>query len=176
MNRSFGTSQRHKMHYSKKKIALLPLTASSWTRTSARCMGVWPSGHIAHTSPGVHATCSDEGCSNIASYIQNHVAPGTVVHSDQWRAYSQVASLPPVTAHHTVNHSINFIDPTTGVHTQHVESYWNRVKVKLKRMRGCHLRQLPGYLDEFMWRERHGKTGKEAFATITQNIAQQYPV
>ena len=73
-------------------------------------------------------------------------------------------------------HSLHFVDPATGVHTQHVESYWNRVKVKLKRMKGCHLHQLPGYLDEFMWRERHGKTGKEAFSSILRDIAQQYPV
>ena len=108
--------------------------------------------------------------------IQSHVAPGTTIHSDQWRAYSQVAQLPPVSTHHTVNHSLHFVDPATGVHTQHVESYWNRVTVKLKRMKGCHLRQLPGYLDEFMWRERHGKTGKEAFSSILRDIAQQYPV
>lgn len=106
--------------------------------------------------------------------IQRHVALGTVVHYDQWCAYSQVAALPPVTAHHTVNHSINFVDPVTGVHTQHVESYWNRVKVKLKHMRGCHLHQLPGCLDEFMWKERYSKTGKEAFTAILHDIAQQY--
>ena len=108
--------------------------------------------------------------------IQAHVAPGTVVHSDQWRAYSQVANLPSVLNHQTVNHSINFVDPTTGVHTQHVESYWNRVKVKLKHMRGCHSQNIPQYLDEFMWRERHGKTGQLAFTNILRDIAQQYPV
>lgn len=52
--------------------------------------------------------------------IQGHVAPGTVIHSDQWRAYSQVASLPQVASHHTVNHSIQFVNPATGVHTQHI--------------------------------------------------------
>ena len=103
--------------------------------------------------------------------IQRHVAPGTVIHSDQWRTYTRVAGLPPVVSHQTVNHSINFVDPTTGVHTQHIESYWNRVKIKLKRMRGCHIRQLPGYLDEFMWRERHGVTGEDAFANILRDIA-----
>ena len=108
--------------------------------------------------------------------IRNHVAPGTIVHSDQWRAYNRVANLQPVATHQTVNHSVNFVDPMTGVHTQHVESYWNRVKVKLKRMRGCHLQQLPGYLDEYMWRERHGKSGREAFASIIHNISQPYPV
>ena len=86
--------------------------------------------------------------------IQAHVAPGTIVHSDQWAAYNQVATLPNVGGHSTVNHSVTFVDPTTGTHTQNVESYWNRAKMKLKRMRGCHATQLPGYLDEFMWRER----------------------
>ena len=27
--------------------------------------------------------------------IQNHVAPGTVIHSDQWAAYQAVSALPP---------------------------------------------------------------------------------
>ena len=102
--------------------------------------------------------------------ICNHVAPGTIVHSDQWRAYDHVANLSLVARHQTINHLVDFVDPTCGVFTQHVESYWNRVEVKLKHMRGCHLQQLPGYLDEYMWRERHGKTGMEEFASIMQNI------
>ena len=108
--------------------------------------------------------------------IQAHVATGTVIHSHQRHAYSQVAGLASVVVHRMVNHSIHFVDPTTGVHTQHVESYWNRVKVKLKHMRGCHAQQIPGYLDEFMWRERHGRTGQAAFTGIIGDISQQYPI
>ena len=90
--------------------------------------------------------------------------------------FSKIAGLASVVVHRMVNHSIHFVDPTTGVHTQHVESYWNRVKVKLKHMRGCHAQQIPGYLDEFMWRERHGRTGQAAFTGIIGDIAQQYPI
>lgn len=90
--------------------------------------------------------------------IQAHVAPGSVIHSDEWRAYSRVGTLPPVASHRTVNHSLTFVDPTTGVHTQNIESYWNRVKIKLKRMRGCMSDQIPSYLDEFMWMEHYGQT------------------
>ena len=104
--------------------------------------------------------------------IQQHVGPGTIIHSDQWRAYSRVASLPNVA---TVNHSVEFVDSTTGVHTENVESYWNRVKIKLKRMRGCHELELSGYLDEFMWRERHGKS-RQAFDNILRDISIQYPL
>ena len=108
--------------------------------------------------------------------ITAHLAPGTVVHSDQWRAYYRVGALPGVANHATVNHSVSFVDPVTGVHTQHIESYWNRAKVKLKRMRGCHADMLPGYLDEFLWRERHGQTKGEVLNNIVRDIAQQYPV
>ena len=65
-----------------------------------------------------------------------------------------VSSLPNVAQHDTVNHSIKFVNPTTGVHTQNVESYWNRQKTKLKRMKGVVFSEISGYLDEFMWRER----------------------
>ena len=108
--------------------------------------------------------------------IQAHTLPGTVIHSDQWRAYSQVSSLPNVASHSTVNHSLEFVDPVTGVHTQHVESYWNRCKIRFKAMKGCHESQLPSYLDEFMWRERHGSAANVAMDNIVRDIADQYPV
>ena len=75
-----------------------------------------------------------------------------------------------------VNRSISFVEPTTGVFTQNVESYWNRVKTKLKRMKGCHGDQLPSYLDEFMWKERHGTSALLALQNIMRDIAAQYPV
>ena len=49
--------------------------------------------------------------------VAQHVLPGTIVHSDEWRAYNRINTLPPVAAHRTVNHSLNFVDPGTGVHT-----------------------------------------------------------
>ena len=108
--------------------------------------------------------------------VAQHVLPGTIVHSDEWRAYNRINTLPLVAAHRTVNHSLHFVDPGTGVHTQHIESYCNRVKTKLKKMKGCHRHMLPSYLHQFMWRERHGVTHAAAFAAITLDISQWYPV
>ena len=109
--------------------------------------------------------------------IQAHVAPGTVIHSDQWAACHGASALPNVSSHQSVvNHSIHFVDPTTGVHTQHIESYWKRSKIKLKRMKGCTADQLSSYLDEFMWKERHGSTRRHCFTNICRDIAAQYPV
>lgn len=108
--------------------------------------------------------------------IQQHTKPGTEVWSDQWAAYNTVSTLPTVSRHRTVNHSLHFKDPATGVHTNHIESYWDRIKTKIKRMKGCHRHQLPSYLDEFMWRERHGVTARQAFDSICRDIALKYPV
>ena len=108
--------------------------------------------------------------------IQQHVANGSTVWSDEWAAYNRIASLPNVSSHEVVNHSIEFVNRTTGVHTQNVESYWNRVKIKLKRMRGCHEHQLASYLDEFMYRERFGRTANQLLTNIMLDIAAQYPV
>ncbi len=108
--------------------------------------------------------------------IQAHVAPGTEVHSDEWSAYRRVASLPNVGHHSTVNHSVEFVNRRTNTHTQNIESYWAQAKRKLKRMKGCHAHQLPAYLDEYMWRERHGKTKKEALDNVIRDIAQFFPV
>ena len=108
--------------------------------------------------------------------IQAHTRPGTIIHSDKWGGYNNVDLLPNIAAHETVNHSEEFVDSTTGAHTQNIESYWNRSKTKIKRMKGCHEKMIPSYLDEFMWRERHGRTASQALNSIIRDIADQYPV
>ncbi len=109
--------------------------------------------------------------------IQQHILPGTTIHSDDFATYrTAVGQLPNVAHHGIVNHSLNFVDPGTGVHTQHVESYWNRIKHKFKRMMGVQRAQLALYLDEFMWRERYGRNDMLCFNNIVADIATQYPV
>ena len=50
--------------------------------------------------------------STLLPIIEDLLAPGTIVHSDQWCTYSQVSSLPNVSSHATVNHSIEFVSST----------------------------------------------------------------
>ena len=106
--------------------------------------------------------------------IQQHVHPGTVVHSDEWAAYSRISAAGYT--HSSVSHSLHFVDPITGTHTQHIESYWSRAKAKLKRMHGTCDDHLPEYLDEFMWRERFGRTAKEAYDSMIGHITERYPL
>ena len=88
---------------------------------------------------------------------------------------NHVQLLPSVTSHSTVNHLLHFIDRGTGIHTQNVESYWNRVKGKFKRMKGVHEEMMSSYLDEFMWRERHGSSASTVFTNLCRDICLRYP-
>ena len=84
-----------------------------------------------------------------------------------------VGSLPGVAGHGVVNYSLHLVDPTTGVNTQKVESYWpwNSVKTKFKRMMGVSSAQLALHLDEFMWRKRHGKTASQVLNNVCADIS-----
>ena len=61
--------------------------------------------------------------------------------TDEFSSY-----LPPVAFHCSVNHSRHFVDPATGVHTQNIERNWNRVKTKLKRMKGQGSKLTPAHI------------------------------
>ena len=117
----------------------------------------------------------DRTAATLLPILQQHLRSGTRVHSDQWRVYDRVQQLPSVTVHNTVNHSLNFVEPGTGVHTQNVESYWNRVNGEFKRMKGVHEDMIPSYLNEFMWRERHGRTASTALTSLFRDINLRYP-
>jgi hypothetical protein len=52
-----------------------------------------------------------------------------------------------------VNHSIYFVDPTNGNHTQNIESYWGKVKLRVKKMKGVLGDKIPSYLNDWMWRD-----------------------
>jgi hypothetical protein len=59
---------------------------------------------------------------------------GTTIHSDEWAAYRSLRNNPNY-IHLTANHSVNFVEPMSGVHTQNIENTWMRVKRKQKKTR-----------------------------------------
>ena len=109
--------------------------------------------------------------------IRERVSPGTIVHTDQWAAYNRIQRDLALN-HQTVNHSVNFVDPATGAHTQNAESNWSTAKEKLKIMKGnSNSNFLQEYLQEFMWRRWYGEPHPNGcFQRILQDIAEQYPL
>lgn len=69
----------------------------------------------------------DEG--EMLPIILRHVRPGTVVHTDKWKAYR---NLMLTYRHRTVNHSIEFVAPD-GTDTNLIEGTWRHLRLSL----GC---------------------------------------
>lgn len=78
---------------------------------------------------------------------------GTLIISDKFSPYFNLNNRGYI--HLMVNHSENFVDLYTGVHTNTIEGVWSLVKRMLKAMNGAHGEKLPGYLDEFNWRRAY---------------------
>jgi len=122
--------------------------------------GHWVFGGIEVGVP--HPNCFLEVCpgnrrnaATLLPLITKWVAPGSVVVSDMWAAYGGVRNLPGGYQHLTVNHSLNFLDPITGAHTNNAEGQWSQVKRKFRAMNGTSDALFPTYLLEYMWRKEH---------------------
>ncbi|KAK7895263.1 hypothetical protein WMY93_020588 [Mugilogobius chulae] len=117
-------------------------------------MGVWP----------VLRLVEKRGRQELVPLIAHHVKPGSMILSDEWRAYRVLPELGYnyFTVNHsqcdewrayrvlpelgynyfTVNHSQWYVDPVTGTHTQHIEKAWRKIKEQ-----ACGEAKIPGVSD-----------------------------
>lgn len=101
--------------------------------------------------------------------IQKWIKPGSIIHSDCWKAYTNLAKKG---YHHiTVNHSKEFINTETGACTNGIEGDWRHAKASIPRY-GIHKGLHAGYLGEFMWRRRYKYTDK--FLSLIEHINSNY--
>lgn len=89
----------------------------------------------------------------ILQVLSKHILPGSIVHTDCWRAYLGISDTLQVT-HRTVNHSKHFLDPDTGVHTNTIEALWSWLKSAIS-LRGRVKELLPDQLLEQIWRRKN---------------------
>ena len=71
----------------------------------------------------------DRIADTLKDVIDAWIEPGTTVISDCWGAYRDLDA--EGYTHHTVNHSIGFVDERTGAHTNTTESTWRHAKAFL---------------------------------------------
>jgi transposase-like protein len=85
--------------------------------------------------------------------IKNEVELGSIIHSDEWRAYSSLNNEGYI--HNTVNHQKWFIDLETNANTQTIECLWKIVKKRYEiRVNGASP-LLHRQLKEEWWRSLH---------------------
>ena len=103
--------------------------------------------------------------------IQQCGRPGSIVYSDEWSSYRSLNAVTGV-VHDTVNHSVHFVDPASGAHTQGVKGCGASCKRMLREEKTMQSKLFETYLPEFMRRKRFG--GPLAFSNILEHISEQY--
>ena len=118
----------------------------------------------------------DRTVATLLDTIQACIAPGSIIISDMWASYQGIETMIGMKyTHQTVNHTENFVDPTTGTHTQTIESFWHVYKMQNKRQCGAHRSLVDNsYLREFVWRQRY--RNMDLFMQIINDMSQFHPL
>ena len=133
----------------------------------------WVFGGICReTSESFLYSVPDRSEATLLPIIQDSIRPGTTIMSDCWASYNNISQAGY--QHLSVNHSLNFVDPTTGAHTQNIECHWKNAKRRNKKHHGTHKHMLDSYLCEWMWRQRN-RGAPCLFQKIMDDIAVHYP-
>lgn len=96
----------------------------------------------------------DRKAETLLPLIEDFIEPMSIIHSDCWKGYDRIDELDGCYVHQTVNHTQNFVDPSTGAHTQGVERMWREVKRPCRRCEGIMADDIEGYIAEYQWRYR----------------------
>ena len=111
----------------------------------------------------------DRFSKTLLSGIEKFVKPKTMIYSDCWAAYKALDGHPSY-FHADVNHSKNFKNPDTGVHTNNIECLWRDDKMKNKKMYGMNREMIDSYLCELLWRHYIKKKKLDHFESILMKI------
>ena len=157
---------------------ILLLLESQRTSSIQEIMGIW-SYHDrirSCTRLLVYEVVPSRDQETLLPILDKCLKPGSEVHTDDFGAYSYLERHLPqkIVVHRVVNHSINFVDPGTGVHTQNIESKWAKLKQQIKERKGILREDLQSYLNEKMYREWNG-TGEDFLIHLFSSITLMFP-
>jgi transposase-like protein len=89
----------------------------------------------------------------ISQIIKEHVYEGSIIYTDCWKGYNYLDETDEY-IHGKVNHSLNFKDPETGIHTNSIEGTWAAVKSKIPKRYRCK-EGLEDHINAFIWRRQN---------------------
>ncbi|KAG0423670.1 hypothetical protein DMUE_6132, partial [Dictyocoela muelleri] len=97
----------------------------------------------------------DRSAQTMARVIYENVLPGSIIMTDEWKAYDRAMRDMPEYLHYTVNHSINFVNPyDSNIHTQTIEGFWSLAKRYLRERNGICQDQHEDFLIQFIWEHK----------------------
>ncbi|CAH0722178.1 unnamed protein product, partial [Brenthis ino] len=145
--------------------------------------GNWILGMIEKDGPGYRLEiCPDNKRerNTLFPLIQKHIAPGTEIWTDCWKAYEGLADIPGKNyTHKTVNHSSmgvgRFVEPTSGVNTQAIEGSWKHLKYEVTNA-GYKKEALADHLCTYMWHRIVRNRREDPFDCMWQAIKNVYPL
>ena len=126
--------------------------------------GTWVLGMIAENGDVRFEIIENRSAVTLEAVIVRNVAIGSIIHTDEWRAYSRLCELGYT--HATVNHSERFVSPE-GVHTQRIESQWRQIR-RVTSRGGIHHDDIKSYLAEYVWRRGCRFTHTDTFNALLQ--------
>ncbi|GFY19818.1 mitotic-spindle organizing protein 2A [Trichonephila clavipes] len=98
------------------------------------------------------------------------VLPGTTIISDCWASYNCLKD--EGFQHLKVNHSLTFVCPVTGAHTNSIEGSWSGIKRFLGNTTHRTEDMFDSYLHEFMWRRKNSHSVEnEVFKAFLADVA-----
>jgi transposase-like protein len=120
-----------------------------------RVEGVWVFGGVERSEEkrSFVRVVENRSADTLLNVIAHHILPGSIVYTDMWKAYDGIEDKLGL-SHFTVNHSVEFKNSITGVHTNTIEGYWNGIKLCLAP-RNRTKDAIGPHLHEHIWRRKN---------------------
>lgn len=99
---------------------------------------------------GLFLEISNKNSATILPLISKYVRPGSIIHTDEAKVYEALGKDKNY-EHFSIVHKYKFVDYDKNVHTQHIESYNNKLKLRIKKMKGVKKNDRNSFLLEFVW-------------------------
>ncbi|GFX32412.1 mitotic-spindle organizing protein 2A [Trichonephila clavipes] len=117
--------------------------------------------------------CRTKEC--LLAVIKEWVLPGTTNISDCWASYNCLKD--EGFQHLKVNHSLTFVCPVTGAHTNSIEGSWSGIKRFLGNTTHRTEDMFDSYLHEFLWRRKNSHSVEnEVFKAFLADVASSPPL
>ena len=141
------------------------------TNNGNKVIGPWVLGMYSTSTEKRFIVILDRSACILHPIIRENIGSGSTIWTDEWAGYRRLSE--HGFQHQTVNHSLHFVDPVTGAHTQGIERAWEDEKIWLKRIRRP-TEYLLNYLDESVWRSKHKSHPRSLMIAFLEDVKRFY--